>query len=58
MIRLKITTSVDNILFQYQNMNVPRQKKNANNSVNPQGSIVTVHQKITRHLDFLLNKYL
>lgn len=53
MITLKITTSVDNVLFQYHNMNVPKQKRPANN---PQGSTVIVHQKITGDIYFLLNK--
>lgn len=54
----QITMSVDNILFQYQITNVPKQKNTANNPVTLQGSTIIVHQKVARDIDFLLNKYL
>lgn len=53
----QITMSVDNILFQYQITNAPKQKNTAN-PVTLQGSTIIVHQKVARDIDFLLNKYL
>lgn len=54
----QITMSVDNILFQYQITNAPKQKNTASNPVTLQGSTIIVHQKVARDIDFLLNKYL
>lgn len=54
----QITMSVDNILFQYQITNAPKQKNTANDPVTLQGSTIIVHQKVARDIDFLLNKYL
>lgn len=50
--------SVDNILFQYQTTNAPKQKKTASDPVNLQGSTIIVNQKVVRGIDFLLSKYL
>lgn len=52
----QITMSVDNILFQYQTMNAPKQKNTANSLVNLQDSTIFVNQKVVRDIDLLLSK--